>query len=155
MKVDNELVDPGTKLSPIRHNEEGEELLDTTKRQPPLGHKKTVPLHLQIRQAVRLQKILDDEAVGETMEEAEDFEVGDDFEPLSPYEQDHIPDLKTLKAHAQAINDEIKKAQRAAAAKDYEETVRRQQQTSPSKKGSEVNPGAGPSPPQGAGEDLG
>lgn len=109
------------KLAPERHNENGEEILDPTPMQPPLGYKKTLSLHEQIAQQVRLAKmqILDDVTLEETDEEADDFDVGDDFEPLSPHENDHIPSVKKLKEQARAINAKIKKAQNDKAIADY------------------------------------
>lgn len=99
----------GRKLSPLRHNSDGEEILDPTPMQPPLGYKKTLSLHEQIAQQVRRMKLelLRDDDVMETDEEADDFEVGDDFEPLSKYENDHIPTIKALKKKAKEINDAI------------------------------------------------
>lgn len=122
-KVDEQEIPPGTKFSPIRHNEKGEEVLDTYKRQPPLGFKKQPSLYDQIRQQVRLAKILEDEAIAETEEEADDFEVGDDFEPLSKYENDHIPSVKELKAEAARLNEKIEQAKRKAAIEKYKKEL--------------------------------
>lgn len=109
------------KLAPQRHNENGEEILDPTPMQPPLGYKKTLSLHEQIAQQVRLAKmqLLDDVNLEETDEEADDFDIGDDFEPVSPHENDHIPSVKKMKAAAAALNKKIKEAQNAKAIADY------------------------------------
>lgn len=109
------------KLAPKRHNENGEEILDPTPMQPPLGYKKSPSLHEQITQAVRLAKLqlLENASLEETEEEADDFEVGEDFEPLSPYENDHIPTVKKLREQVQAINKKIREAQTAKAVADY------------------------------------
>lgn len=107
------------KLSPGRHNEAGEEVLDDTPMQPPVGYKKQVSLHEQIMQKLRLEKILRDEAIAETDDEADDFEVGDDFVPLSKHENDHVPSLKQLKAAAKKINEKIEEAKRKKAVDDY------------------------------------
>lgn len=114
------LSDPG--LAPARHNENGEEILNPYPMEPPLGYKRTLSLHEQIAQQVRLAKIqlLDDVNLEETEEEADDFEVGDDYEPLSPYENDHIPKIAELKRRAKALNDKIRAAQNAKAIADHE-----------------------------------
>lgn len=107
------------KLSPERHNEAGEEVLDDTPMQPPVGYKKQVSLHEQIMQKLRLEKILRDEAIAETEDEVDDFEVGDDFVPLSEHENDHVPTLKQLKAAAKKINEKIEEAKRKKAIDEY------------------------------------
>lgn len=110
------------KLSPQRHDENGYEKLDPTPMQPPLGYKKTLSLSEQILQQVRQykQQLLDDSAIAETDEEADDFEVGDDFEPLSPHENDHIPSIKKLKQDARAINAKREEAIRKKAIEEHE-----------------------------------
>lgn len=110
------------KLSPQRHDDNGYEKLDPTPMQPPLGYKKTLSLSEQILQQVRQykQQLLEDDAIEETDEEADDFEVGEDFEPLSPYENDHIPSVKKLKADAKAINAKRTEAIRKKAIEEHE-----------------------------------
>lgn len=109
------------KQAPERHTEEGLEVLDPNPMQPPLGYKRTLSLHEQIAQQVRIAKLqlLDDMNLEETDEEADDFEVGDDYEPLSPYENDHIPSVKELKKRAKELNEKIREAQRKKAIEDY------------------------------------
>lgn len=117
-----------SKLSPDRHNEKGEEVLDPYPVQPPLGYTKTLSLHEQIAQQVRLAKFQIHEAdqLEETEDEADDFEVGDDFEPLSPHENDHVPTIKALKKRAIEINEAIKNKERALAIKEHEEKKRKE-----------------------------
>lgn len=131
-----------SELSEERHNAAGEEILDPTPKQPPLGHKRTVPLREQIMQQVRLMKRLEDDAIAETEDEADDFEIGDDFEPLSKYENDHIPSIKVLKKQAAEINRKIADANRRAAIAAHEKS----QLASNSSKENKpvVNPGADP-----------
>lgn len=83
---------------------------DPTPMQPPLGYKRAPTLSEQIRQQVLAAKLDSLAELEETEEEADDFEVGDDFTPLSAHENDHVPTLKQLKEHAKHINDEIEKA---------------------------------------------
>lgn len=105
----------------LRHNENGEEILDPIPMQPPLGYKRTLSLSEQIAQQVRLHNLaLQDDAIDETDEEADDFEVGDDFEPLSPHENDHMPSVKKLKEQAKALNKKIREAQNKRAIEEYE-----------------------------------
>lgn len=61
---------------------------------PPVGYKKQPSLHDQIREMVRSEKLRQEveEAGFETMEEADDFDVGDDYDPTSPYEHNFDPD---------------------------------------------------------------
>lgn len=99
------------KRAPEKHDENGGEVIDPTPMQPPLGYKKSLSLAEQIAQQVRLAqlRILEDNAVAETEEEADDFEIGEDYEPLSKYENDHMPTLANLKKRAKEINDAIEK----------------------------------------------
>lgn len=92
------------------HDVDGREFGDPTPLQPPLGYKRSLSLNEQIAQQVRLHHIAALEAAmdEETDEEADDFEVGDDFEPSSKYENDHIPSIKELKQRALEINEEIR-----------------------------------------------
>lgn len=141
--------EPGVKLSPIRHNDRGEEVLDTFKRAPPVGFKKTESIHERLLQSVRLAKLemLRDNAP-ETEEEADDFEIGEDFEPMSKYENDHMPTLQNLKKRAKEINDKIEAAKRRAAIAAHEKALKERGLLKDEKP--VVNPGADPSPEPGA-----
>lgn len=115
------------KPSDIRHNEAGEEKLNPVPMQPPLGYKKAPSLAEQIAQQVRRMKLdlLQSDNVAETDEEADDFEIGDDYEPLSKHENDHIPSISVLKQRAKDINDQIKEANRRAAIEAHENALRK------------------------------
>lgn len=93
----------------VRHDEQGREKLDDRPMQPPLGYKRAPSLAEQIRQQVIAAKLEELDALQETDEEADDFEIGDDFEPLSPHENDHIPSIKELRKRADEINAEIQR----------------------------------------------
>lgn len=73
--------------------EAGGEVVDGIPLEPPLGYVRTEPLAVQIRNQVILQKALlaAEEAGDDTFEEADDFDVGDDYDPTSPYEVDFDP----------------------------------------------------------------
>lgn len=71
-----------------KFNEFGEELVDGRSMEPPLGFEPSESLAEMINRAVRnhaVQQAIADSG-GETFEESEDFNVGDDFDPTSPYE---------------------------------------------------------------------
>lgn len=70
-------------------NEKGHEVLDATPVARPVGWSRPESLQEQIRRFVRNELSQHAAAQGhETWEEAEDFEVGDDYDPRSPYELD-------------------------------------------------------------------
>lgn len=72
---------------------DGKEILDPTPLAPPVGYFRQPSLTEQIRQMVLSERLRQEaEAAGmESFEEADDFDVGDDFDPTSPYEQDFDP----------------------------------------------------------------
>jgi len=114
-----------TPSSEEKHNRQGQELMDPTPMQPPMGYRKTPTLSEQIAQQVRQMKLelLQNDSIGETEEDADDFEIGDDFEPLSPHENDHIPSIKVLKQQALEINKRIEEANRRAAIAAHEKAL--------------------------------
>lgn len=72
-----------------KYDESGGELMDPTPIAPPLGYKKSPTIAEQIRTMIQGERLRQEaEAAGyESFEEADDFEVGDDFDPRSPYEE--------------------------------------------------------------------
>lgn len=117
------------KKAPEKHDENGGEILDPTPMQPPLGYKKSLSLSEQIAQQVRIAqlKILEDNMVHETEEDADDFEVGEDFEPLSQYENEHMPTLANLKKKAAEINAAIKKRNTELAIEAHKKAIKKTQ----------------------------
>lgn len=71
----------------------GREVLDPTPLAPPIGYKKVPSIFDQMRQLIHDEKIKAElHAQGvETFEEADDFDVGDDYDPTSPYEANFEP----------------------------------------------------------------
>lgn len=67
----------------------GREMPDPTPVAPPVGYNRQPSLAEQIRAMVRSEQVRQAaEAAGlETFEEADDFDVGDDYDPASPYEE--------------------------------------------------------------------
>lgn len=77
----------------------GREVLDPTPMAPPIGYTRQVPLHLQIREMVRSEALRQAaEAEGmESFEEADDFDVDDDFDPRTPFENEFDPSLREIR----------------------------------------------------------
>ena len=74
-------------------DEKGHEVLDQTPLAIPVGFGPPETLAEQIRRILRTEQFRASiEAEGhESFEEADDFDVGDDFDPKSPYEEDFEP----------------------------------------------------------------
>jgi len=69
-------------------NAAGQELPNPVPLSPPIGYVKPVSIADQIRQAIRQASFEAQMAGMETEEEANDFDVGEDTEPHSPWEND-------------------------------------------------------------------
>jgi len=76
-----------------RLDERGRELLDGRPMEPPVGYNPQPSLMDRIRKMVTDAQIQRDlaKAGAETFDEANDFDVGDDFDPSSPWEQYYEP----------------------------------------------------------------
>lgn len=78
-------------------NEKGQEVLDPNPLVIPAGFERPLTLQEQIRRLMRteyqqlLQTGADPNDI-ESPEEAEDFDVDDDFDPASPFEEGFMPD---------------------------------------------------------------
>lgn len=85
---DAELVRVQLNAKGRRQDERGRELPDPVPLAPPVGYKPSKDIFEQVREMVRSEALAAAAAAGgaETFEEAEDFNVGDDFDPSSPYE---------------------------------------------------------------------
>lgn len=77
---------------------DGKEYLDDTPIAPPVGYKRQPSLAEQIRVMVRNERLaMELSAQGvETFEESEDFDIGDDFDPSTPWENDFDPSLQEI-----------------------------------------------------------
>lgn len=77
------------------HNERGHEIPDPTPMQPPLGYNRQPSLAQQMREMIMSHELAKAAAAAdmETFEEADDFDIGDDFEQEkhSPYEANFDP----------------------------------------------------------------
>lgn len=88
-----EYIQPAAADTYLDHR--GREKPDPTPIAPPIGYKRQPSLHEQIRQMVRSEKLAMEAAAQgyETFDEADDFDVGDDIDPSSPYEEQFEGDL--------------------------------------------------------------
>lgn len=87
-------ADYAAKMSRKELTADGAALIpDPTPVAPPLGYTRQPSITERIREMVRSEHLRQAaEAAGvETFEEANDFEVGDDFDPASPYEEVYEP----------------------------------------------------------------
>lgn len=120
-------------------NAKGQELPDPTPMQPPVGFIKQESLHDKIRAMVVSEKLrMEAQAAGkETFEEADDFDVEDDYDPTSPYEEIFDPPA-TLAEREQGFANRIA----AATRKAFQEDV-------PKPPPGEAPPSPGPQAPEG------
>lgn len=107
--------DPIVRTSEEKHDEYGREIMDDTPIK--IAVRRPESMFETMRRNVQLAKLelLRDNAIEETEEEADDFEVGDDFVPLSRYENDHIPSIKEAKLQIAAWKREIERQNLEAA----------------------------------------
>lgn len=73
--------------------QDGAERPDPTPIAPPIGYRPSDPLHKKIRQMIISEKLAMEARENnlETLDEADDFDVGDDYDPSSPYEEHFDP----------------------------------------------------------------
>lgn len=76
-----------------RINEFGSEIVDPTPVAAPLQFTRPETQFEQIRRLIRSEQLAQEAAAAgfETPDEADDFEVGDDFDPTTPYEEHFFP----------------------------------------------------------------
>nr|QJB20639.1 MAG: hypothetical protein [Microvirus sp.] len=97
---DRSVVDSETGEVISQLDEEGREVLDDTPLAPPVGFTEQPSMAEYIRMMVQSERLRQEaeEAGMETFEESEDFDVDDDFDPTTPYENDFDPDISELKS---------------------------------------------------------
>lgn len=77
----------------VKLDDKGRELLDSRPMELPLDFKASKPLAERVRELIRGElSTLASNLGNETFEEADDFDVGDDYDPTSPYELDFDPE---------------------------------------------------------------
>lgn len=86
---------------------DGREYNDPTPMAPPIGYKRQPSMveivRAQIRDAMLAQQLAEQGV--ETFEEADDFEIGDDYDPSSPWENDFDRPITEVLAEAQRALD--------------------------------------------------
>lgn len=77
-----------------RLDSEGRETPDPRPMAPPLGYMEQPPLHELIRQMIRSEQLRLEAQQNDlgTFEEEDDFDVGEDYDPTSPYEEVFDPE---------------------------------------------------------------
>lgn len=77
-----------------RLNEAGQEIPDSRPLHSSIGSRRSPTLAEQIKAAVRSERLAQEahSAGFESFEEADDFEIGDDYDPESPYENEFEPE---------------------------------------------------------------
>lgn len=107
---------PGVKSNLGYLTKDGRERPDPTPMAPPIGWKPSEPLHKRIREMIISERLAQEAAAAgdETFEEADDFDVGDDYDPTAPYEEQFDPVGYEPGAMMQAVkehNEAVKAAQ--------------------------------------------
>lgn len=107
-----------------RHNAKGEEILNDTPMQPPVGYKPQPSLIETIREQVRAHYLLLADEEIDTEEEADDFDIPDDpIDPHSPWENDNIPSLKEARQRLSELEEEEKTYVTQATAKKAQTVI--------------------------------
>lgn len=96
----------------------GREIVSPLPMEPPLGYRKQESMAQQIRRMVQSEhlRIAAANAGMETLEEADDFDVGDDYEPHSPWENDFDPPISELTKAGREIQRERQQQEKTQAA---------------------------------------
>lgn len=81
------------KKAHLKYDEQGREMMDPTPIAPPIGYKKSPSITEQIRAMITSERLRQEvEAQGyETFEESDDFDMAEDPDPKSPYEEQFEP----------------------------------------------------------------
>lgn len=120
---------------------DGTPVLDPVPIAPPVGYKKHPSMVEIVRDMVLSERLAQAarEAGAETLEEAEDFDVQDDYDLQSPWENDFDPPLVEL----------IEAGRQVVAEREAAEAAARTPPASPLAEGKEpVPPSDGPPPPK-------
>jgi len=83
--------DESERLRSEKLDARGSEILDSTPMEPPLGYRKQPSMFDVMRKLIADREFELSQAGFETPEEADDFDVQDDFDPSSPYEHNFDP----------------------------------------------------------------
>lgn len=103
-------------------DEKGREIMDPIPMAPPIGYQRQPSLAERIRDMVRSEqmRLAAGEMGAETFEESEDFDVDDEYDPTSPWEEEFDPIEENLRMElrqrefAAKYNERMEKAMRRA-----------------------------------------
>lgn len=81
------------KKAHLKYDEQGREMMDPTPIAPPIGYKKSKSITEQIREMIRSEKLAQEanNLEMESFAEADDFDMAEDPDPKSPYEEQFEP----------------------------------------------------------------
>lgn len=115
------LVREGMRL-PI--TEDGREVVDPTPMAPPVGYRRQPSMVEIVRQMVRSERLrAEAEAADmETFEESDDFDVGDDFDPTSPYENEFDPPIREMVQEGRKAQEKRKRSSQAPIPPEQKES---------------------------------
>lgn len=96
----------------------GLEVPDPNPLEAPIGFKKPMSMNDRIRQMIRSEQLrmAADQSGMETFEEADDFDIGDDYDPHSPFEEVFDPEDKI--SYSQWVKERSEKSMKEEALKD-------------------------------------
>lgn len=95
----------------LRQTADGREIPNSTPMEPPIGYKKQPSIFDQVRALVRSDQLKKEamDAGMETFEEADDFDLDEDEDPHSKYENDFDPipenDRRALRGELPSLDD--------------------------------------------------
>ncbi|UYD39222.1 MAG: hypothetical protein [Wigfec virus K19_160] len=127
-------------------DENGAEVLDPTPIAPPVGYRRQPSLAEQIREMVRSERLaLEAAAMGaETFEESEDFDVEDDYDPSTPFENDFDPPISEIREEVERVRQAQRERETGQAPVERQQSQEQGQAPAPSPK----PPAADAAPPQ-------
>lgn len=139
-------------MRPERLDDHGREVLDPTPIAPPIGWKPEPSMVEIIRAQIAGERLRQEaEAAGkESFEEADDFDVDDDFDPSSPYEEifDPAPAAPRFRTAQEEIDPERPHHKERQSFKDDPETFLKSRQRKPAKPADADPPSDGPRTPE-------
>lgn len=123
----------------------GREILDPNPLQPAAGIKPPPSLLSQMQTQIRIAKMAELDALVETEEEADDFEIPDDpADPTTRWENDFEPSLREMRLNRENIERQLAAAEAAAPSLH----------SAPQGQSAPAQPGATPPQRSGGGEDF-
>lgn len=144
IKTVEEVLERATQLDIAYLDKNGHEVVDSTPMAPPLGYVEQPSMMDMIAAQVRASRLEAElDALEESEEDADDFEIHDDTDALpgTPWENDKEPSLKDARKRAVALEQALAEAEAIEAAQRDGDSVK-----SP---GSRQSPSKAPETPTG------